>query len=340
MRPFRLIAVLLVVGLIQTFCLLPTSLAGTLTLKWTTNDIFAKPPAEPNVGGQEAFSWMAEEIKKRTGGEVQVEIYWGAVLGEETTTLKMVPQGTIHMQPVSGSNLARFAPEFGLFSVGYLFKSYEHFEKVMNDERVFKRLQQVVRDKNVGFQYAGMGITGTRNLYNRKKAVSKLEDLKGMKMRVMASPIEHEVWSTLGMLPANIVSTEIYTSLQSGVVDASESSVSYIIANKYYEVAPNISLTMHQFSTHAYVIGDRTLKLIPAQHVPAVLSVLRETGPRQIRATARLQERDLVKMRALPKVTVTEPDTRPFIEKLRPVQDKVAKQLKMEDVLAVIRELQ
>src|SRR5690606_18639814 len=114
------------------------------------------------------------------------------------------------------------------------------------------------------------------------REVTTPQDAAGMKMRVMSSPIEFRVWQTLGMLPTNLPSTEIYMSLQTGVVDASESSIPFIVSNKYYEVAPYITLTNHQISTHLYLMNDATIASLPDEHRETVLALFREAGNRQI----------------------------------------------------------
>lgn len=311
--------------------------AEKVVLRMGTNDHFSDPP---KVGGQIAFQWLQKTVAERTNGEVEIKIYPGAQLGAEKDAVKMLKSGGIDISPDSPGNLAALVPEVGLFSASYLFTDFDHFERAMSDKRFFNRLKKIVQDRNLGYQLVGIGATGSRNVYNRTREVNSAEDLKGLKMRVMASPAEYKVWSTLGMLPSTITSTEIYSALQSGVVDAAESSVPYIVGNKYYEVAPYITLTNHQISAHIYLIGDKALAKVPQQHRAALLDTLYETGRMHIRATARLSEQKLVELRAKPGVKVSTVNPTPFIAKLRPLQDEIAKNLAVEDLLGVIREHQ
>jgi tripartite ATP-independent transporter DctP family solute receptor len=312
-------------------------MAEKVVLRMATNDHFSDPP---KIGGQVAFQWLQKTVAERTNGQVEIKIYPGAQLGAEKDTVKMLKSGGIDISPDSPGNHAALVPEAGLFSASYLFTSFEHFERVMADERFFNRLKKVVEDRKLGYQLAGIGATGSRSIYNRTRAVNTPTDLKGLKMRVMASPTEYKVWSTLGMLPSTIASTEIYSALQSGVVDAAESSIPYIVGNKYYEVAPFITLTNHQISGHLYLISDKALARVPEKHRATVLKILRETGREHIRATARLTTQKLEELRSKPTVKVSMVDPAPFIAQLRPIQDEVAKELGVEDLLKIIRELQ
>ncbi|MEX2631248.1 MAG: TRAP transporter substrate-binding protein [Tistlia sp.] len=313
---------------------LPLAAEAQVTLKMASNAHRADPP---KVGDQIAFEWLAEELEKRTDGAVALEIYWGGSLGAEAQLHQSLATGVIDVLPNSGSNLANLVPEIGLLSTSYLFRDFDHYRAVVNDPAFFGRLQEIVRDHELGSQLVGMGATGSRNLYNRQREVRSPEDAAGMKMRVMSSPIEFRVWQGLGMLPTNLPSTEIYMSLQTGVVDASESSIPFIVSNKYYEVAPYITLTNHQISTHLYLMNDATIAALPDEHRETVLALFREAGNRQIDATKRLSSEMLEQLRGNPNVTITDVDTQPFADKLTSLQDDVAEELGVDDLLTVIR---
>jgi len=326
----------MVMAIAGLLCAAPV-LAETVVLRLATNDHFSDPP---KIGGQVAFQWFQKKVAERTNGEVEIKIYPGAQLGAEKDTVKMLKGGGVDISPDSPGNHAALVPEVGLFSASYLFTSFEHFDRVMADEKFFNRLKKVVADRQLGYQLAGIGATGSRNVYNRTRVAITPTDLGGLKMRVMNSPTEFKVWSTLGMLPSTIASTEIYSALQSGVVDAAESSTPYIVSNKYYEVAPYITLTNHQISGHLYLISDKALARVPEKHRATVLRTLRETGREHIQATARLTTQKLAELRSKPNVKVSTVDTAPFIAMLRPIQDEVAKELGVEDLLKIIREHQ
>ena len=223
------------------------SLAQAQSLRIASEEPFADPPL---VAAQYALQHIERELPARTGGAVTVQLYPNAQLGSERDLIRSVGTGTIDATVVSPGNAAALVPEVQLFSASYLFTSYEHARRAIEDDAFFSRMQEIVAARETGFQLAGIGLTGTRNLYNRARPVSDEAGISGLKMRVMASPTEFEVWSTLGTLPSNIPAPEIYTALQTGVVDAAESSLPAIVGNKYYEVAPHITLTHHQFNLH------------------------------------------------------------------------------------------
>jgi tripartite ATP-independent transporter DctP family solute receptor len=293
----------------------------------------------PRVAAQYGLERLSELVPQATNKAFDIKLYPNATLGSEKALIKSVADGTIDATVMSPGNLAGMVPEVQLFSASYLFTSYEHAQKVLGSKEFLDRMKQVVRDRKLGFQLAAVSLTGTRNLYNRVKPVNNVDGLAGMKMRVMNSPTEFKVWSTLGMLPSTIPGPEIYSSLQSGVVDAAESSLPAIVGGKYYEVAPHVTLTHHQYNLHLYVIGDRTLAKIPAAQQPAVFKAFEEAATFQLESAIKLSGEKLAFLKSQPKVTVSEVDARAFAQKLMPIQDEVAKQLKMEDVLKLIRSM-
>lgn len=320
---------LLVAGLVM-----PLAASAEVVLKMASNAHQANPP---KVGDQVAFEWLQQELEERTDGAVKLEIYWGGSLGAEAQMTQALETGVIDVLPNSGSNIANVISEAGLLSTSYLFRDFDHYKAVVADEEFFGRFQDIVREQDLGYQLVGMGATGSRNLYNRVREVETPEDASGMKMRVMSSPVEFRVWKELGLMPTSIPSTEIYMSLQTGVVDAAESSIPFIVSNKYYEVAPYITLTNHQISTHLYFINDESLQRVPEEHRGTLLELFREAGYRHIDATAKLSEELLDTLRSQPGVTVTDVDSSHFSELLMTLQDDVAKELGVEDLLDVVR---
>ena len=318
------------------FSLVATVASAEVTLKFASEESFAQPPA---LAVQFGVEYLQKTIQGATNGAVKMDVYPGAALGNEKTLIKSVGTGVVDATVLSPGNAAGLIPEVRIFSASYLFNSYDHVKRVLNDEAFFSRFQEIVRGKNAGFQLVALGLTGTRNFYTRKGVVKTMDDLKGIKMRVMSSPTEFKVWSTLGTLPTNIPAPEIYTSIQTGVVDAAESSIPAIVRNKYYEVGPFISLTHHQFNLHLYLLGDHAMKKVPEAAREDLLKVFREAGRQQVEGAIVLSEQKLKFLRSQPGVTVTDVDTKPFAAKLVGIQDEVAKKLGVTDILKMIRGL-
>lgn len=319
------------------FTLAGKASAAEILMRIGSEEPFKTPPG---IAAQYGLEFLAQELPKRSGGRIEVKLFHSAVLGNERALMKSLTVGGVDATVVSISNAAPLVNEVGFLAAAYLFESYAQAERALiADPRLFSRLQQIVKEKKQGFQLVALALTGTRNLYNRVKAVKTPDDLKGMKMRVMANPTEFKVWESLGTLPTNIPAPEIYTSLQTGVVDAAESSLPAIVTGKYYEVAPYIILTHHQYNVHMYFLNDRTLARIPPDLQKVVLDTFREAGAVQFKAAVRMADQNLAELRRMPGVTVVEVDTKLFAAKVRDIQDQVAKDLGVTDLLKLIRDL-
>jgi tripartite ATP-independent transporter DctP family solute receptor len=311
--------------------------AADITMRIGSEEPFKTPPG---IAAQYGLEFLAQELPKRTAGKVEVKLFPGAVLGNERALMKSITVGGVDATVVSISNAAPLVGEVGFLAAAYLFESYGQAERALiTDPRLFQKLHEIVKNKKQGFELTAMALTGTRNLYNRTKVVKTPDDLKGMKMRVMANPTEFKVWSTLGTLPTNIPAPEIYTSLQTGVIDAAESSLPAIVTGKYYEVAPYVILTHHQYNVHMYFIGDLFLAKLSPDLQKVVRDIFREAGAIQFKAAVRMADEKLAELKAKPGVTVVEVDTKAFAAKVRDIQDEVAKSLGVADLLGIIREL-
>ncbi|MEZ5796638.1 MAG: TRAP transporter substrate-binding protein [Paracoccaceae bacterium] len=303
-------------------------------LRIASEEGFADPP---KVAAQSALQYIEAELPKATNGEVTVTLYPNGALGTEKELIKAVADGTVDAIVLSVGNAASIVPEVQLFSASYLFESYDHARATLADPAFFAAMQKIVADRNTGFQLEGIGLTGSRNYYSRTKPIATVEDLEGVKMRVMSSPTEFEVWSTLGTMPTTIPAPEIYTSLQTGVIDSAESSLPAISGSKYYEVAPYISLTHHQYNIHLFLVSDVALARLDEAQKAALQETFRAAGLLEVESAIALTAKVLEDLKTLPGVQVNEVDIPAFAEKLRPIQDKTAEELGMVPLLEMIR---
>ena len=183
--------------------------------------------------------------------KIRVDVFPAAQLGAEVAMVEGVRLGSIDVICANSPNAATVIPELGLFSVAYLFHDLPHFERVVNDPKFVKRMDELVASKNLGIKLIGFYSAGVRNIYSRKGSVGSPDDLKGVKIRVQNNPVEVKVWRTFGAIPTPMNFGEVYQALQSGVLDAAENGLAVVESNKHYEAAKFISQTEHQRSLSA-----------------------------------------------------------------------------------------
>lgn len=291
----------------------------------------------PDHAYQAAAQYFADEVKKRTNGRVQIDTFPNAQLGEEAQMLDSVKMGTLDFSISSTSNAAGHIPQMGLLSAAYLFIGKDHLYKAAVDPQVVGAYTKLVDAKKLGFHLVTFLPNGARSFYSTK-AIQGINDVQGMKMRVMASPIEIKVWSEIGAKPTTVPFNEVYTALQTNMVQAAENTPSSYLTAKHYEVAPDLALTEHEWLMSEVWVSDKTWQKLPPDIQKVVMAVGRDMAKFGLDAQASNDEKAIATLKAKG-VKVVNVDKAPFIAKVSPLLDGIAKSTNSQDVLARIREL-
>ena len=220
------------------------------------------------VTGDHAWIQMAEfiqeELAARSDGAIEVSIFPGGQLGNDEAMIDDMRLGTLDMIIGGTQNAAPFVPQFQVLSMHYLFPTSEAFERVLSDEAVLAYFQQQYDDNGLGLRLLGLSNGGQRNLHANRE-IHSVDDLAGMRMRVTASITESMVWSTLGTLPVSMAFNEIYTAVQSNVVDSFEVTAAAFVGSALYEVAPYLILTNHQYTPSHITFSGISFDRLPAE---------------------------------------------------------------------------
>lgn len=283
--------------------------------------------------GHQMFKKLVEE---RSKGRIRVNVFPAAQLGAEVAMVEGLRLGTIDVICANAPNAAAFIPELGLFSVAYLFKDIQHFERVVSDPKFVQRMESLVASKNLGIRLVGFYAAGVRNVYSRKGSVASPDDLKGVKIRVQNNPIEVKVWRTFGAIPTPMNFGEVYQALQSGVLDAAENGLAVIESNKHFEAAKYVSQTEHQRNLSALYVNEKKLASMPKDLQAIVLQAAKEASVHERKKDAELvaAAADRLKSRG---AVLTSPDKARFIQLIAPIQDEVARELKATELLQLVR---
>ena len=295
----------------------------------------SQAPDHPFHGTLEHF---AELVNEKTAGAVEITIFPNSQLGNEATMLDSVSMGTLDILMANPSNTASRVPELLLVNVCYLFEDQAHLERVVNDEKIFNDYAQIVKDKNQGITLLNIMGNGARHVY-ANRAIDSPEELKGLKIRVMPSDLDQRVWTAIGTSPDTVEFSEVYTALQTHMMDAAENTVSSYAASKHYEVAPHLILTDHQWLMTQLWASDKTLEKLPPEYADAIKEAAIETVPFAVELQVKTDADFLDKLVEEGKITVHEIDRAPLIECVRPLQDDVAEELGVKNILGRIREL-
>ncbi len=197
------------------------------------------PQDYPTTKGDYEFARL---VKERSGGRIQIEVYYGSQLGQEKAVIEQVQFGAIDMTRVSISPVASFVPKLNAFQMPYLYRDEAHQWKVLKGD-IGKNLLASLEP--FGFIGLGWFEAGSRNFYNSKRPINKPEDLKGLKIRVQESELMMGLVSAFGAVPTPMAYGEVYSALQTGVVDGAENNWPSYFSTSHYEVAKYFCLDEH-----------------------------------------------------------------------------------------------
>jgi TRAP-type transport system periplasmic protein len=269
---------------------------------------------------------FADKIKEFSNGTMLIDQYPGAQLGQEPQVLQLMKSGDIEFCISASANAATLSPQAGVMSLHFLFRSEDHLVKAVADPAVVKAVREMIDDTVQGAHVLAVITLGLRNIYS-KREVKKIEDIKGMKVRVQATPTEDTMFPAYGAQIVHMPFGNVYTSLQTGVVDAAENGVNVYLVNKHYEVAPVLSLTEHEANNNLIWISDKLWSSLTAEQKGWVQAAADEVAKVQPARALDLEHQSATKLKSMGVKVVTDVDKSGFIKVAAPHLEKMAKDL-------------
>jgi tripartite ATP-independent transporter DctP family solute receptor len=205
----------------------------------------------------QAIVEFGKAFNERTDGRYKVEIYPSELLGAQRETVELVQSGTIAMSIVAGPLMENLNPDFSIFNLPYVFNSVDHQMSIINDPEIVSDLYESLRGDKIDVVAAFHG--GVRNVYNSKKAINTPEDLAGMKIRVMESDTNVQMMKYMGGTGTPMGQGEVYTAIQSGVLEGGENNELVFNDLKHVEIAPYYSYTQHLMIPDYLIINSDLL---------------------------------------------------------------------------------
>lgn len=281
---------------------------------------------------------LKAELEAKSGGAIAVQIFDSGQLGQDPAVIGEMGLGTIDMMISTVNNATQQVPEFGIFSMPYLFEGMDAVIPAIGPgTKVHDHFAKAFEDRGLGMRLLALGGSGTRNLSTAKVKVEGLADMAGLKMRTPPSPMDAETWSALGMLPVTVAWGELYAAIQTGVAEALESSLPGYAGSKLYEVAPNLALTEHTIQINHISMSERSWKKLSPE-LQTLVSEAAAAANQLGLDKAKTYDADLVEeLQAKNGVVVTRPDKAEIIAKLAPIQEKLAEQLSLMPELKLLK---
>ena len=305
-------------------------LIGTATFasaKMTLKYGFVAPPTHPEVVAGKAF---ADYVKEKTNGEITIDVFPMGQLGGERSMVEQVQGGTLDMMDCTTAVLSNFVPETALLDLPFLWPSRGIAYAVLGDSEFFKIFSDAFPKR--GFMAIGYGENQMRDLTNIKHEVRTPDDVKGLKIRVMESPVYLETWRALGASPVPMPFPEVYNGLQQGVIDAQENPILTSALMKFTEVSPYATLTNYILTETITILNiDLWERLTPEQQ-----QIFRDGSAKMTKmnreGTMKMSQEIVEKLEQEGKVKITrltDEERAAFRQAVQPVHAKFEKEVGM-----------
>ncbi len=255
--------------LILTSIFATTMLHNTMAADFEMNIALGSPQQDYH------FSWtphavLKSEIEKRSGGRIEVKLYPNGQLGGTESTVKQVRDGIIQATDPSLGHMASIFPEIQVLDIPYLFPNREVAWEVLDGKFGEKIKEKAAKEAGIRILYWGEN-GGFRHFSNSKRTIKSPADMKGLKIRVQNAPLYLELVKNLGASPSPIPWAEVYTSLQTGVVDGQENAVTTFLTPHFEEVQKHMVLDGHVYAIQTVVVSEKWFQKLPEDLQTAVL---------------------------------------------------------------------
>lgn len=219
---------------------------------------------------------FARIVKEKSGGQIIIDVYPSGQLGDERTEIQAVQMGAINMMRVNAVSLGDFgAKKSNIFSLPYLFRSREHLWKVL-DGPIGKQILDDVQGSHTNMVALAFMEEGQRNFFFRNAPVTNLAGMKGLKIRVPQTQILIDTVKAFGASPTPISYSELYSALQTGVVDGAENPPTGYLANNFFEVGKYYAIDGHTYSPSMMVIAESDWNKLSASQKAILVSAAKE----------------------------------------------------------------
>jgi tripartite ATP-independent transporter DctP family solute receptor len=286
------------------------------TIKFATQN----PKGHPLVMGMEKF---AEVVAAKSAGKIKVNLFPGGVLGSDQANVSALQGGTLEMVTMNSGILASQVKDFSVYDFPFMFASTREADAVL-DGPFGKKMHAKLEEKGlVGLTYWELGF---RNITNSKRPLLKVEDIAGLKLRVIPNPINVDWVKALDANPTPLPFPEVYAALEQKAIDGQENPVTVINANKFYEVQKFAAITNHQYNPQSVMISKKFWDTLSAAEKQIVQDAAVEAGKYQ-REQARSQVAaalDNMKKNGMQVTEFPAAEVLKFADKMKPVISKHA----------------
>jgi tripartite ATP-independent transporter DctP family solute receptor len=277
------------------------------------------PTGYPTVAAVEA---MGKKLEAATSGRLSIQMFPAMQLGGEKEMIEQAQVGALQIARVSVGAIGPVVDDLNVFNLPFVFRDGAHMEKVIDGEIGTELLAKITGAEKTGLIGLAWMNAGTRNVYNAKRPIKSLEDLKGLKIRMMGNPLFVDTMNALGGNGIAMGFDQLYNAMQTGVVDGAENNFPTFIAQNHFQVAKNISMTEHLIIPEILVFSKKSWDALSKEDQALVAKFGKESQLEQRALWYKAEEEALGKMKAAGIEIIRFADKKAFQDAVKPVWDK------------------
>jgi tripartite ATP-independent transporter DctP family solute receptor len=278
-----------------------------------------QPPGYPTVAATEN---LGKKLEAATGGRLSVQMYPSMQLGGEKETIEQTQIGAIQLLRASAGTLGPIVDDINVVNMPFLFKNMAHAEKMMDGPIGQELLDRITANANAGLVALGWMNSGARSLYNTKRPVKSIEDIKGLKIRVIGNPIFVDMMNALGGNGVAMGYDQVFSALQTGVIDGAENNPPSYVFSNHYTAAKYYSLTEHLIVPEVLVFSKRAWSALSGDDQNLFRKFAREAQLEERELWNKYEQQAMDKAKAAGCQIVEISDKTPFQKAVKPVWDK------------------
>ena len=274
----------------------------------------------------EAVVRMGKKLEAATNGRLSIQMYPSMQLGGEKEMIEQAQVGALQMARISVGPMGPIVPELNVFNLPFMFRDNAHMEKVIDGaigDELLKKLSEHPTANLIGLCWMN---AGSRNVYNSKHPIKAVEDLKGLKIRMMGNPVFVDSMNAMGGNGIAMGFDQLINALQTGVVDGAENNEPSYATGQHYRHAKFYSMTGHLMIPEILVFSKRTWQTLSKEDQDLILKVAKEAQQEQRGLWYEMEKKSMADMKAAGAQVNEVADRKPFQAAVKSVWDKYGAQ--------------
>jgi tripartite ATP-independent transporter DctP family solute receptor len=305
-------------ALLAAAAMAPTSMAAAQQ-KMVFKAADVHPDGYPTV---EAIKSMGKKLEQATGGRLSIQMYPSMQLGGEKEAIEQTQIGALQIARVSVGALGPVVDDLNVFNLPFLFRDTAHMKKVIDGPIGQELLDKVTNNPQTRLVGLAFMDAGARSMYDTKRPIKSIEDLKGLKVRVMGNPMFVDMMNDLGGNGVPMGYDQVFSALQTGVVDGAENNPPSFVFDNHYQVAKYFTLTEHLIVPEIMVFSRRSWDSLAKEDQALIRKLSREAQLEERKLWQAKEKEAYDKMKAAGIQVIEISDKKPFQDAVKPVWDK------------------